>query len=84
MGSGPESIALPGPSVAVEVCEDSRMAGMSHYRVWDDGSFERLPSPRDDLVFPPGASRSDEERIRQEYHVHNRTAYEGLAERGFR
>lgn len=39
--------------VALEVCEDRRMAGMSHYRIWDDGSTEHLPSARDGIVFPP-------------------------------
>jgi hypothetical protein len=70
--------------IALEVCEDSRMAGMTHYRVWDDGSVERLPSVRDAIVFPPGCSRDDEDRIREEYFVHNRAVYERLAERGFR
>jgi hypothetical protein len=70
--------------IALEVCEDSRMAGMSHYRVWNDGSVERLPTARDGMVFPAGASIEDEERIRQEYHSHNQAVYGRLAERGFR
>jgi hypothetical protein len=70
--------------IALEVCEDSRMAGMSHYRIWDDGSLESLPSVRDGVVFPPGCSRTDEERIRREHFVHNLAVYEALAERGFR
>lgn len=70
--------------IALEICEDSRMAGVSHYRIWDDGSVERLTSVHDGMVFPPGCSRDDEERIRREYAVHNRAVYEHLSERGFR
>lgn len=70
--------------VALEICEDSRMAGRSHYRIWDDGSIEHLPSARDGIVFPPGCSTDDEERLRREYFAHNRAVYERLASRGFR
>lgn len=70
--------------VALEICEESRMAGMRHYRIWDDGSFEPLPTARDGIVFPPGCPPDEEERIRQEHYAHNRAVYEELAERGFR
>jgi hypothetical protein len=70
--------------IAVEICEESRMAGMSHYRVWDDGSIERLPAARDGMAFPAGSSTEDEARIRQEYYAHNHAVYDRLAERGFR
>lgn len=70
--------------IALEICEHSRMAGMSHYRVWEDGTPERLPSVRDAIVFPPGCSAGDEERLREEYFAHNRAVYGALAERGFR
>ena len=70
--------------VAVEICENSRMAGMSHYRVWDDGSIERLPTARDGMVFPADCSEDDEERIRQEFFAHNRAVEDQLDARGFR
>jgi hypothetical protein len=72
-----------GERIALEICEDSRMAGMSHYRVWNDGSIERLPTAQDGIVFPAGSSIDDEERIRREYFAHNRAVYGRLAERGF-
>ena len=70
--------------MALEVCENSRMAGVVHYRVWDDGSVQQLPTERAEMVFPAGCSKDEEERIRQEYFAHNRAVHELLAGRGFR
>ena len=42
-----------GDRVALEVCEDDRMSGPDHYRVWDDGSVEELATERIFVAFPP-------------------------------
>jgi hypothetical protein len=73
-----------GDRVALEVMEDSRIAGTAHYLVWEDGSVEPLPAPQEGMVFPADSSEEDEKRIRQDHFAHNRAVYERLAERGFR
>lgn len=60
--------------IALEVLENSRMAGENYFRVWDDGTVERLePAPR--MGYVDGAQ--------EEYFAHNRSAYDHLRERGF-
>jgi hypothetical protein len=70
--------------VALEVLENSRMSGASYFRVWDDGTIERLePAPR--IAFATAAGATPEERAEAEaaYFAHNRVAYDHLRERGF-
>jgi hypothetical protein len=81
-GGGPFGLMYDGRldvidgRVALEVLENSRMAGESYFRVWEDGTLEPLePAPR--IAFSGGA---DAER---EYFEHNRRAYDHLRERGF-
>ena len=69
--------------IALEVCENSRMSGLRHYRVWDDGSVEDLPTEQPFMVFPADCSDEERERVQQEYFAHNRAVYDHLAERGF-
>jgi len=67
--------------IALEVLENSRMAGESYFRVWDDGTIEPLePSPRIAYAYKTEEEREAAER---EYFAHNRTAYDLLRERGF-
>lgn len=89
-GGGPFGLMFDGRldeidgRVALEVLENSRMSGESYFRVWDDGTLERLePSPR--MAFSVAADSSPEERAEAEraYFAHNRTAYDLLRERGF-
>ena len=73
-----------GDRVALEVLENSRMSGESYFRVWDDGTIERLePAPR--IAFATAAGATPEERAEAEaaYFAHNRVAYDHLRERGF-
>ena len=59
---------------ALEVLENSRMAGEVYFRVWEDGTREPLePAPW--LEYADGQE--------QEYFEHNRRAYEHLRARGF-
>ena len=58
--------------LALEVLENSRMAGENYFRVWDDGTVGRSSRP--------WSSHSGDEEA---YFAHNRIAYEHLRERGF-
>jgi hypothetical protein len=69
--------------LALEVREDSRMAGPDHYRVWDDGSREALENERTMMVLPPNCSPVERRRIEDEYYAHNRAVGKVLKERGF-
>jgi hypothetical protein len=86
-GGGPFGLMLDGRldelggRLALEVLENSRMAGESYFRVWDDGTIEPLePAPRLGYGY-----RTEEEgaAAEREYFAHNRTAYDLLRERGF-
>jgi hypothetical protein len=89
-GAGPFGLMFDGRldeidgRVALEVLENSRMSGESYFRVWDDGTIERLePSPW--MSFSYAADSTPEERAaaQRAYHAHNRIAYDLLRERGF-
>lgn len=69
--------------LALEVLEDSRMAGPEHYRLWEDGTKEALENERSTFVFPAGASEEERERIQQEGYLHNRRVQQALRARGF-
>jgi hypothetical protein len=69
--------------VALEVLEDSRMAGPDHYRVWEDGDVEALPNEHIGYGWPKDATPEEIERIKQAYFAHNREVQALLAERGF-
>ena len=70
--------------IALEVLENSRMAGEVYFRVWDDGTVEPLdPSPRLGYGVSKDATAEERERVEQAYFAHNRSAYEHLRERGF-
>ena len=69
--------------VALECLEDSRMAGPDHYRVWEDGSVEALPNEHIGYGLPKDHTPEDEERVKAEYHAHNREVQQQLRERGF-
>ena len=68
--------------VALEVLEEDRMSGPSHYRVWDDGTCEALATERSAHSMPEDPVVA--ERVRQELHAHNRRVQDLLAQRGFR
>ena len=68
--------------VALEVLENSRMAGESYFRVWDDGTIERLePAPW--LEYASDGTPEGKAKAEREYFEHNRRAYEHLRSRGF-
>ena len=69
--------------LALECLEDSRMAGPDHYRVWEDGTREALPNEHIAYSHPTGAPPEEVERVRAEYHAHNRAVQALLRERGF-
>jgi hypothetical protein len=86
-GGGPFGLMFDGRldeldgRLALEVLENSRMAGESYFRVWDDGTIEPLePAPRLGYGY-----RTEEEKAAAErdYFAHNRSAYDLLRERGF-
>jgi hypothetical protein len=86
-GGGPFGLMLDGRldevdgRIALEVLENSRMAGEVYFRVWDDGTVEPLePAPRIAFGY---RDEADRERAEREYFEHNRTAYDVLRERGF-
>lgn len=67
--------------LALEVLENSRIAGESYFRVWADGTLEALdPAPRIGYGYRDEADRAAAEA---EYFAHNRRAYGHLRERGF-
>lgn len=72
-----------GGRIALEALEEDRMSGPSHYRVWDDGMVEGLPTERTTYSVPPDASPEDVERIVQAFYAHNRAVQEHLRQRGF-
>src|SRR5262249_41241279 len=60
--------------LALEVLENSRMAGENYFRIWDDGTVEQLePAPW--IAHAAGQE--------EEYFAHNRIAYDHLRSRGF-
>lgn len=68
--------------VALEVLENSRMAGEQYFRVWEDGTIEGLePAPQIGYGY-----RDETDRVAAEaaQHAHNRRAYDHLRERGFK
>ena len=68
--------------VALEVLENSRMAGEQYFRVWEDGTIEGLePAPQIGYGYRDEADRATAEAA---YFAHNRRAYDHLRERGFR
>ena len=70
--------------IALEVLENSRMAGEVYFRVWDDGTVEPLdPSPRLGYGVSKDATAEEREQVEQAYFAHNRSAYAHLRERGF-
>jgi len=86
-GGGPFGLMYDGRldeidgRIALEVLENSRMAGESYFRVWEDGTIEPLePSPRIAYAYTTEEEREAAER---EYFAHNRGAYDLLRERGF-
>jgi hypothetical protein len=79
-GHGPFGLMFDGRlddiegRVVLEVLENSRMAGESYFRIWDDGTVEPLePAPW--MAYADGQEA--------EYFAHNRIAYAHLRERGF-
>ena len=69
--------------LALEVLEDDRMSGPDHYRVWDGGEREELPTVRTMMVFPPNATAEQREEIERAYFAHNAEVGRLLHERGF-
>jgi len=68
--------------VALEVLENSRMAGEQYFRVWEDGTIEGLePAPQIGYGYRDEADRATAEAA---YFAHNRRAYDHLRERGFK
>ncbi len=73
-----------GERLALEVVTDNRMSGPEHYRVWDDGNREELPTVQIGVSFPPDCSPEHRRRIEEDYYEHNRAVGRLLTERGFR
>lgn len=72
---------LVGGRLALEVLENSRMAGESYFRVWDDGTIEALePAPQIGYGYRDASEKAAAEAA---YFAHNRRAYAHLRERGF-
>jgi len=69
---------------ALEVLEDSRMSGPSHYRVWDDGTREALPTEATGYALPRDCTPEEKQRIEDEYYARNRAIDQQLRDRGFR
>ena len=69
--------------LALEALEDDRMSGPSHYRVWEDGTYEALPNERTSYGHPSDASAEEIERVKQAFFDHNRAVQAQLRERGF-
>ena len=69
--------------IALEVLEDSRMSGPDHYRVWEDGAREELPTEHTTMVFPADCSPEEEQRIRDAFYAHNGSVQQLLEQRGF-
>ena len=72
-----------GSRFALEVLEDSRMAGPEHYRVWDDGTVEPLANEHTGYSLPKDYTPEDEERAKAEFAEHNGRVQQQLRERGF-
>ena len=70
--------------LALEVLEDSRMAGPDHYRLWEDGSREQLETERVGYVYAKDATPEETEAVLAEYAQHNGRVSRMLRERGFR
>jgi hypothetical protein len=67
--------------LALEVLENSRMAGEQYFRVWDDGTLEPLePAPQIGYSYREASEKAAAEAA---YFAHNRRAYAHLRERGF-
>ncbi len=69
--------------LVLEVLEDDRMSGPGHYRVWDDGTRESLPTEATGYMLPKDYTPEDEERVKEEFYLRNREIQEQLRERGF-
>ena len=69
--------------VALKVLEDDRMSGPSHYRAWDDGTREQLPTELSGYSVPTGSPPEEVERAQEGYYAHNRADQEHLRQRGF-
>jgi hypothetical protein len=89
-GGGPFGLMFDGRldeiegRVALEVLENSRMSGESYFRVWEDGTIERLePAPRIAFATAAGATPEEQAAAEEAYFAHNRVAYDHLRERGF-
>jgi hypothetical protein len=89
-GGGPFGLCFDGrldrieDRLALEVLENSRMAGEVYFRIWDDGTVEPLdPSPRLGYGVSKDATAEEREQVEQAYFAHNRSAYAHLRERGF-
>lgn len=70
--------------LALEVLEDSRMSGPSHYRVWEDGTREELPTVQTMMVFPADATADQRAEVERAYFAHNAEVGRLLRARGFR
>ena len=69
--------------MALEVIEEDRMSGPTHYRVWEDGTKENLPTERPLIVYPAGCSEQEKSRIEEEHGAYNRAVRRLLEDRGF-
>ncbi len=69
--------------LALEALEDDRMSGPYHYRVWEDGTVENLPTERTAYSVPADVSPQDVERVEAAFYAHNRAVQEQLRQRGF-
>ena len=69
--------------LALEVLEDSRMAGPEHYRVWEDGTKEPLDNEHTGFSFAADATEAERDAAEQAMYAHNRRVQTLLRERGF-
>jgi hypothetical protein len=69
--------------LALEALEDDRMSGPDHYRVWEDGTVEKLPNEHTGYGHAKDATADEIERIKEAFFAHNRAVQAQLRERGF-
>ena len=60
-----------------------RMTNDRHERFYTDVRHESLETPMEMYGYPGDADEATKQRARDEYHAHNRAAYETLRKKGF-
>lgn len=61
----------------------NRMTNDRHVRIYESGESASLPSSREFIIYPAGATKEDEQKADQEYYEYNRKVGEELKRKGF-